>query len=272
MRPVNLMPPDERRDGRAPMRAGAASYVLLAALGLGLLMVIATALTSKQISDRESEQAQLEQELAAVEAEAESLRPFAEFRAMQQARTATISSLAQSRFDWERVMRELAMVTPADVWLVKLTGTVSPAVDVGDGADIAVRDTVAGPALELVGCVPSEDALAGFISVLEDIDGVTRVGIASSEQPDDSAGEQQQDPTIAGNSDECRTRDFISQFELVVAFDEVPVPPTATAAPGIPAPLAPQGEGPQLAGEDADDSTGAQVSDAQEAANIAPGG
>ena len=35
--------------------------------------------------------------------------------------------------------------------------------------------------------------------------------------------------------DDCRTRDFINQFEIVVAFDEVPVPETATVAPGVPA-------------------------------------
>ena len=246
MRSVNLMPPDERRDGRAPMRAGAASYVLLAALGLGLLMVIATALTGKQVSDRESEKSELTAELADVTAQAEALRPFSEFRAMQEARTATVTSLAESRFDWERVMRELSLVIGDDVWLTSMTGTVTPGVEVGEGTAVALRSTVAGPALELVGCVTSENALAGFITALEDIDGVTRVGLQSSELST-TQGQQSQPATSGGGGDECRTRDFISKFELVVAFDAVPIPATASAAPGVPAPLAPQGEGEQLA-------------------------
>ena len=32
---------------------------------------------------------------------------------------ATVTSLADSRFDWERVMRELSLVLPADVWLTE---------------------------------------------------------------------------------------------------------------------------------------------------------
>ena len=42
------------------------------------------------------------------------------------------TSLAQSRFDWERVLRELAIVIPEDVWLTNLTATVSPEVQLDD--------------------------------------------------------------------------------------------------------------------------------------------
>ena len=35
MRPVNLIPPDERRGDRAAMRTGAFSYVLIGGLGAG---------------------------------------------------------------------------------------------------------------------------------------------------------------------------------------------------------------------------------------------
>ena len=51
-------------------------------------------------------------------------------RHLPRRRTETVDSLAQSRFDWERVMRELALVIPEDVWLESLTGTVAPGVTV----------------------------------------------------------------------------------------------------------------------------------------------
>jgi Tfp pilus assembly protein PilN len=188
MRPVNLIPAEERRGDQSELRTGAFTYVLVGGLAVLMLAVIGVAFTSKQISDRESEKAELEAQLAEETARAESLRSFADFRAVQETRTATVASLAQSRFDWERVIKELSLVLPADVWLTNMTGTVSPAVSVTNAAEVTIRDSVAGPALELIGCAPSEEAVAGFIGALEDIDGVTRVGIQESKQTE-SGGE-----------------------------------------------------------------------------------
>jgi Tfp pilus assembly protein PilN len=280
MRPVNLMPPEDRGGARTPLRTGVVPYVLLGALALALLGIVALTLTNKQISDSEAEKETLEQELAAATARADSLRAFADFRAVQETRTATVTSLAQSRFDWERVMNELALVIPSDVWLIQMTGTVSPAVQIEGGATISIRDSVTGPALEIIGCAPSQDAVAGFISAIEDIDGVTRVGIASTGEASEEAAQQ---PASGGTSpqesvDDCRTREFISQFEIVVAFDEVPVPATASAAPGVPAPAAPAaGDASQVADgqqqiQSSQQSAAQQTSQAQQAANVVPGG
>jgi Tfp pilus assembly protein PilN len=247
MRPVNLIPADARHTDRTPTRSGGISYALMALLGVALLGVIALALTSKQISDRQAESNQLNQELTTTTAKAQSLNAFTEFAATEQLRAGTISSLAQSRFDWERVVNELALVIPDDVWLTQLAGTVTPDVQIEDSPDVALRDTVTGPALEIVGCASGQDAVAGFVADLEDIDGVTRVGLATSKRPDEdpkasAAGTGASGAASGGaagaTGGECRTKDFISRFELVVAFDEVPVPGTATSTPGVPAPLA----------------------------------
>ena len=244
MRSVNLIPPEDRRGDRAPMRTGNLSYVVVGGLALLLIAVAATAFTNKQISDRESEKQVLQQELAQATARADSLSPFANFRAIQEARTATVSSLAESRFDWERVIRELSLVLPRDIWLTKLSGTVSSEVSLENGAEIALRDSVDGPALELVGCAPSEDSVAGLMAALEDIDGVTRVGIEETQQNETQA--QGAAPTTDGaassSAEDCRYQDFITQFQIVVAFDAVPTPGTATTAPSIPAPVAPGGD------------------------------
>ncbi len=118
MRPVNLIPPDER-SGRSPLRTGALSYVIVGALAVGLLCVLGLAYSSKQVSDREAEVERKQQELDEATARAQSLAAFSNFRVMQESRTATVSALAQSRFDWERVLNELALVIPSDVWLVE---------------------------------------------------------------------------------------------------------------------------------------------------------
>src|SRR2546421_6733464 len=176
MRPVNLIPPDERRGDSAPLRTGPLVYVLVGAMALLLLGIVAVALTSKTVSDREAKKASLEQELAQTKAQADSVKAFTDFGQVQESRATTVSSLAQSRFDWERVLHELSLVLPSDVTLSSLTGTVTPDVQLsssssaGGGTDL--RSGIPGPALEIAGCAPTQDAVAGFVAALEEIDGV----------------------------------------------------------------------------------------------------
>lgn len=279
MKSVNLIPPDARRGDVGKMRTGGVPYLILGGLALLLLGVIAVAFTSKQISDKEAEVARLNQDLQSKTAKAESLSAFTEFGAVEEQRAGTVASLAQSRFDWERVLNELALVIPSDVWLVEVAGTVSPAITTDEGPDIQQRDAVAGPALEIVGCGPGQDSVARFVSDLEDIDGVTRVGVASSERPDEQEGNSGGGATVSSDSDtsegECRTRDFIAQFEIVVAFDAVPTPASASVTPGIPAPLV-EGSGgvaEQQAQQAENQGEVAQASgEAEQATNVLPGG
>jgi Tfp pilus assembly protein PilN len=257
VRAVNLIPSDERRGDKPALRTGPVSYLIVGVLGVAVLAAVALALTSKQISDRKSEVAQLQQQEAQAQAQAKSLEAFTTFRAAQETRASTISSLAQSRFDWQRVLEEFARVIPSDVWFVKLAGTVSPAVTVTNGPDLQTRDSVAGPALELEGCATSQDAVAGLIANLEEIDGVTRVGLESSEKPDSSGAESNASATTGDSGAEitdCRTRPFIPQFKIVVAFDSVPAPPTATSAPSVP-PGVPTAGGSQLAAQSTSSSS-----------------
>ncbi len=241
MRSVNLIPPDERGSDRSAMRTGAFSYVLIGALVLALLGVIALAFTSKQVSDRNSEIGQLQTQAQQAEAKAQSLQEFANFRAVQQQRSSTITSLAQSRFDWQRVINELARVIPSNVWLVQLAGTVNPQVSLPDAPEISVRDSVSGPALELVGCAVNQDAVAGFIASLEEIDGVTRVGLQQSGKVDDETTLGGASVTSASGQQtnaECRTNPGIPKFEIVVAFDAVPTPGAAVTDSSVPSSLA----------------------------------
>jgi Tfp pilus assembly protein PilN len=223
MRPVNLIPPEQRRGEHAQLRTGPAMYIVLGALALLLVGVTMLVLTGNQISDSKAEVATLKVEDAAAAAKAERLAAFAEFKALSEQRIATVRSLADSRFDWERVMRELSLVLPADVWLTNLTASATPGGAGGaeGGSSSGLRGAIPGPALELNGCAVGQEAVAGFVTVLKDIDGVTRVGIQSSELA--SKGDEAGSGSGGGGGD-CRTREFIAQFSLVVAFDAAPVP------------------------------------------------
>ena len=222
MRPVNLIPPEQRHGEHAQLRTGPAMYIVLGALALLLIGVTMLVLTGNQISDSKAEVAALTREDAAASAKAKRLAAFSQFKALSEQRIETVRSLADSRFDWERVMRELSLVLPSTVWLTDLTASATPSAASGaeGGSSSGLRGAIAGPALELNGCAVGQEAVAGFVTVLKDIDGVTRVGIQSSEL----ASKGNEAGSGSGGGDDCRTRDFIAQFSLVIAFDAAPVP------------------------------------------------
>jgi Tfp pilus assembly protein PilN len=232
MRPVNLIPAGDRHGESAPLRTGPVAYIVVGALVLALAGVTMMVLADNKITDRKSELAQVESEDAAAKARAESLASYTQFAALHEERVATIASLADSRFDWERVMRELALILPHDVWLTTLEAAASSKLG---GGTSGLGASVAGPSLVIEGCAAGQDAVAGFVTALKDIDGVTRVGVESSELGgEDGAGSA--GGLGGGGSRDCRTRSFIAQFSLVIAFDAAPVPLTGDeeAAPVTP--------------------------------------
>ena len=163
MRPVNLIPPEDRRGDHAPLRAGSLSYVIVGGIAAVLVAVVALVLTQNSITDRENEIAQLEVARDAATQRAEALAPYAEFASLQEQRELTISSLAQSRFDWERVLRELAIIIPADITLTNLEATTSGQAE----GDTEVAAGVGGaPSMVMAGCAPSHDAVAAFVAAL----------------------------------------------------------------------------------------------------------
>ena len=222
MRPVNLIPAEERRDGQAPLRTGPLAYILVGALVAALAGVTALVLVGNQISEREAEVTRLQRENAVAKARAERLAAYTQFQILSEQRVATVSSLADSRFDWERVMRELSLVLPDDVWLVGLSATATSGVGVGggSGSSSGLRGSTQGPALALSGCAAGQESVAGFVTALKDIDGVTRVGVQSSQLADKGSGAG----VGEGGGEDCRTRSFIAKFEIVVAFDAAPIP------------------------------------------------
>ena len=230
MRPINLIPPEARRGTRTPMRTGPLAYIIVGALAAALAGVALLVVTGNQISEREAKVTELKREGARVKAKAERLASYTQFQAISQERVQSVHSLADSRFDWQRVMRELSLVLPDDVWLTEMTATASPLVSVGEGSGEGgeLRAAAAGPALQLNGCSKGQNGVAGFVTALEDIDGVTRVGVEKSALPEtgDAAGTGSAGES-GGSDAECRTRKFIAQFQIVVAFDAAPVTPSA---------------------------------------------
>lgn len=231
MRPIDLTPSEMRQGARAPMRTGPIPYILLGALVVVLAGVALLVTTGNQVSERETEVAQLKRENAAAKRQARRLAPYVQFQSLHEQRLNTIASLADSRFDWERVVRELSLVLPADVWLTELSASASGQGESGGG----LSASIAGPAMELEGCTVGQESVARLVTALKDIDGVTRVAVASSELPSKGEGEASSSGEESGGGSECSTRKNIAKFKIVIAFDAAPIPVTAESEGEAPA-------------------------------------
>jgi Tfp pilus assembly protein PilN len=240
MRPVNLIPPEERPGSRKPLRSGPLAYIVVGALAAAVIAITALVLLDNSISDKKAEVAQLQAEQARITAKAQSLSAYTQFATVSEQRLATITELADSRFDWARILHELSLVIPADVQLTSLAGNVSAGAG-GGGAGVGLRSSVAGPALEMAGCTTSQAAVAAFIEALKDIDGVTRVGFQGS-----SISTSGSNATAAGSCEAGHA----AQFQLVAAFDAAPVPPTETGGE-----VAPEAATPEAASEGSAETT-----------------
>jgi Tfp pilus assembly protein PilN len=247
MRPVNLIPAEDRRGDQAPLRTGPLAYIVMGALVAVLIGVAALVLAGNQVSERTEEVTTLKREDAAASAQAAKLASYTQFRDLSEQRVVTVQSLADSRFDWERVLRELSLILPSDVSLTELSASGAG----GEGAEGSEGggelSGLAGPSLTMSGCAAGYAGVASFVTALKDIDGVTRVGVQSSSETSGSSG---------GGEGECGGGSATVQFTIVVAFDAAPVPAPEGEA-GVTAEAAP--EAAQAGSSEASESSGEEA-------------
>lgn len=215
MRPVNLIPPEDRRGDQAPLRTGPLSYILIGGLVLVLVGVVALVLTGNQVSESRDELVTLKREDAIAQAKATRLVSYTQFQSLSEARVQTVQSLADSRFDWERVLRELALILPEDVHLTELSAS-SGGGEAGGEAGGTGLGGVKGPSMTMGGCANGQTGVAAFVTALKDIDGVTRVAVQAS-----SLGGEGES---SAEGSQCAPLPSTATFTLGVAFDAAPVP------------------------------------------------
>jgi Tfp pilus assembly protein PilN len=166
MRAVNLLPrddPSRRTKTNVPVVVGVAGAVLASAL---IAMMFMSA--SSSVHDRQQQLDSLRAELAVVPPPVQQSSAQAGLVEQQKARVAALTAAMSRRVAWDRVLREVTLVLPEDVWLLSLNGTspASPASIVGPTAG---------------GTVPTGFTLSGHTYTQE---GVARVLSRLSVVPD----------------------------------------------------------------------------------------
>jgi len=155
MRPVNLLPESDRR--RQPAQGGS-SYLVLGVLGVLLVMVAAYVLVANQVTTRQNAAAAASAEADRLEVRALEIGAFGDFAQTKEVRATSVRQLADGRFDWERLMRELARVLPAGGWLQSAAASTSG--DPGATGSSSEETGGSGPEANLTGCMRKQSDVA----------------------------------------------------------------------------------------------------------------
>jgi Tfp pilus assembly protein PilN len=209
MKAVNLLP-EKHRPRKPSGGQGKGGYVVLGVLGAVLVGVLVYVLTLNTINDSKSKIKDATAAAARLNEEANSLGPYGDFAKIKADRVQSVMTLAQGRFDYERLVRELAQVLPPDVWLVNAsasatgdsssttTSTPAPAPPTGgSGSTTGTSATPgaastpaapAGPTLKLDGCARDQSQVAVTLVRLRELQGATDVSLDHSTRGQDTPG------------------------------------------------------------------------------------
>ena len=196
MKAVNLLP-EKHRPRKPTGGQGKSGYVLLGVLGAVLVGVLVYVLTLNSINSSKTQITEATVEAARLNDQANSLGPYGDFAKIKAERVASVKQLAQGRFDYERMVRELAHVLPDDVWLVNASASSvgDPGATPGTAGAAAPAPTApgaaavpgAGPSLKLQGCARDQGQVAVTLVRLRELEGATDVSLAHSTAGDDGS-------------------------------------------------------------------------------------
>ena len=230
MRPVNLLPEQHRRSqGPADGRGG---QVFLGVLGALVVMAALYAVFTNQVNSKKTNAAEARAEAKQLSAKVDALGEFGDFAQIKQNRLASVRSLADVRFDWERLMREVSRVVPRSSWLQEANASVTGELDSSSGssspsssssssssspASSSSSATAGQPAANLVGCAPRQSEVAKLMVRLRRLYRATDVTLNESGQDEGTSG---------ASLDSCGR---YVKFDVTVAFG---APATTGEGPG----------------------------------------
>jgi Tfp pilus assembly protein PilN len=205
MNAINLIPADEQRAASIG-RSGGAVYALIGVLAVFVVLATAYALTARSVTSKRAQLADVTRQADQAEAIAGDLKHYTEFAALRQKRAETVRSLAQARFDWAHVLREVSRTIPAGASLSSLKGTTGAAGAASGSTTGGPGATSGGPSVAIEGCTAGQDEVAALMVSLRRIDGVARVALTSSARDAASGGADATAGSTTASSPECDTK------------------------------------------------------------------
>jgi Tfp pilus assembly protein PilN len=138
-------------------------------------MVLLYVVTNNNIKDAQNKTAEAQAEQQVAQARIGQLQAYGDFATLKASREQAVAGVANARFDYERLMREMALVLPHDTYLTAFSASPGGGTAVGTGGT-----TVTGPSVAVTGCAPSHPGVATAIVRLRQLHSVQSVDLASS--------------------------------------------------------------------------------------------
>lgn len=179
MKAVNLIPTEQRRVQASGKQSGSA-YVVIGILVTLLAMVAAYVVTGNNVTNRTNKAAAAKSEAERLEAEVAQRGSYTNFADIKKTRLASVMGVAESRFDWERLMRELSRVMPDDSWLQTTDASVTGEIDGASMTSPTGTPVAAAPKAKLVGCTPDQSDVARMMVRMRQIHRVSDVELNES--------------------------------------------------------------------------------------------
>jgi Tfp pilus assembly protein PilN len=175
-------------------------------------MVAGYVFTANNATKRQNETVAAKAEADRLEAQAAQQKDFTNFAQIKETRLASVSSVAGTRFDWERFMRELSRVMPSGSWVqttdASVTGNVAGAESTTPAAVPGATAPVPQPKANLVGCTPDQSDVARMMVRMRQLHRVSDVELNESVTEFGAAGDA---------SVESCGRHY--QFDIMVTFE-----------------------------------------------------
>ena len=229
MKAVNLIPSDQRRAQATGAQAGG-GYVVLGVLAVLLVLAVAYVMTANSVNDNTTKAAKAKSEADALEAQAAQMESFTDFATIKQQRLAAVKTAAETRFDWERLMRELSRVMPEGSWLQTTDASTKEETGGSSGAPAPAGTPVdpnaaVPPNATFVGCTPKQSEVAKILVRLRAMHRVTDVELNESLRE-----EGVQDVTV----DSCGP---LYKFDVTVTFAPTDTDEAPAGTDSVPASL-----------------------------------
>jgi Tfp pilus assembly protein PilN len=229
---INLLPPEIGRKRRDEERW---RWVILGAIVAGVLLAGVFIVLQLQVSARQGEVAAVKQQAEGLQQSAARFQVFQEKQADLENRKRVADTALAGRLDWSKLLSEVALVLPPDIYVLRLGLTEPKAAVVRAGAGSSEAAQVGkialdGRALDFPNDVPDlgYKSIAKLLVRLADLDQVMNVWLTQSTKPAAPV-------TTAGG-----TAPTVEQYIIFAMSADITSTPVATAgATGVPAPPTP---------------------------------
>jgi Tfp pilus assembly protein PilN len=174
MRPVNLLPRDDSK-GQRPQPGAVTLTAVLGGVLVTALLAGLFLMTSSTVGDRQAEVDGLRAELAAIPPPPEPTGQASTLEAEKSQRVTVLGQALGSRIAWDRVLREISLVLPEDIWLESLNANAP------DAAAAAAPGTEPSKgAFTITGYSYSHDGVARLLARLSVLPQLERPTLGSS--------------------------------------------------------------------------------------------